>query len=78
MLGFLEKSFPNIPTIPLLGKAGTIAVGAYFLSKRGGMGGPILRDVSLAAASIAGYQLGHDGRISGDIADQVHGIASQV
>ena len=81
-LGFIEKSFPSLPTIPLIGRAGTVALGAYFLSKRGGMGGSILRDVALAGAAIAGYQLGHNGKISGDVmgdvAPQVSGIAAQV
>jgi hypothetical protein len=43
----------------------------------------IARDVSIAAAAIAGYQLGKTGKIEGDdvmgdIVPQVSGIASQV
>jgi hypothetical protein len=81
--GFLEKSFPAFPTIPMLGRAGTIAVVGHFLSKRGGMGAKgIVRDVTFAAAVIAGYELGKDGKISGDldgeIPAQVRGLASQV
>jgi len=81
--GFLEKSFPSFPTIPMLGRAGTIAVVGHFLSKRGGMGAKgIVRDVTFAAAVIAGYELGRDGKISGDvdgeIPAQVRGLASQV
>lgn len=60
--GFIEKQ-PNIPTIPMLGRAGSIAVGAYFL---GGQKPGLAQDVCLAAAVIAGYQLGRDGKISGD------------
>lgn len=82
VLGFIEKSFPTLPTVPIIGRAGTIALGAYFLSRRGGMGGTILRDVALAASAVAGYQLGHTGKISGDVmgdvAPQVSGIAAQV
>lgn len=79
--GFIEKSFPNLPTIPMLGRAGTIAAAAYFL--RGKLPA-IAQDVGVAAAAIAGYQLGKEGKISGDdyvdgdIAPQVNGIAAQV
>lgn len=83
--GFLEKSFPTFPTIPMLGRAGTIAVAAHFIGKRSGFGGQaggIVQDVGLAAAVIAGYELGRDGKISGDldgeIPAQVRGLASQV
>lgn len=77
-LGFIEKSFPNLPTVPLIGRKGTIAIAAYMLHKRG-TGGGILRDVAIAAAVLAGYELGKDGKISGDVADQISGnIAAQV
>jgi hypothetical protein len=79
-LGFLEKTFPNMPTVPVIGRAGTIAIGAYFLSKQGGIGGgQILHDVALAGAVIAGYQLGKQGKVSGDLdGDDVSGLAAQV
>lgn len=81
-LGFIEKSFPNLPTVPLIGRKGTIAIAAYMLHKRG-TGGGILRDVAIAAAVLAGYELGKEGRISGEVmgelAPQVSGdIAAQV
>jgi hypothetical protein len=76
--GFIEKSFPGLPTVPLVGRAGTVAIAAYFIGKRGGMGGGIVQDVGKAAAVIAGYQLGSTGKISGNIPSQVHGIAAQV
>jgi hypothetical protein len=78
--GFIEKQFPTLPTLPIVGRAGTIALGAYYFAKsRGG----IIRDVAIAAAVIAGYQIGSTGRISGldgDIAAQVSGggVAAQV
>jgi hypothetical protein len=59
--GFIEKMFPNMPTIPLLGKSGTVALAAYFF----GGSHPIVKDVGIAAAAIAGYSLGKDGAISG-------------
>lgn len=75
-LGFVDKLLgSSIPTIPILGRAGTIALGAYFLAK--GRGG-IMRDIAISGASIAGYQFGTTGKVSGEIPDQVHGIAAQV
>lgn len=83
-MGFIEKQFPNLPTVPVLGRAGTIAIGAYLLSKRGGMGGGIMRDVALAGAVLAGYQIGKTGQVAGDVMgdvmgdDDVSGLAAQV
>jgi hypothetical protein len=74
-LGFIEKQFPDIPTIPLVGKKGTIAIAAYFAAKNGL---PFARDIGMVAAGLAGYELGRDGQISGDVVPQVRGIASQV
>ena len=44
------------------------------------MGGGILRDVALAAAAVAGYELGGTGKISGDYPPEMglHGVASQI
>lgn len=83
VLGFIEKQFPTLPTVPLLGRAGTIALGAYFLGKQGSGSSPIFRDVALAGAAIAGYQLGKEGKVSGDDDyvsgdEQVRGVAAQV
>lgn len=83
IFGFIEKKFgASLPTIPVIGKAGTITVVAYLLGKRGGMGGGMIRDVAIAGAVIAGYQLGSTGKVSGDLdgelADQIHGLAAQV
>jgi len=75
VFGYIEKTWGDkIPTLPMIGKAGTVAVAAYFVSKRGGM--PIARDVAIAAAAIAGYQLGKEGKVSGD--DDISGLASTV
>lgn len=62
-LGFLDKSATAIPTIPVLGKAGTIAVAAHFF----GHGKPgLVTDVRNAAAAVAAYEYGSKGAISGD------------
>lgn len=74
-LGFIDKSFPQLPTIPVLGRAGSIALYAYMASK--GRAGGIFRDVALCGATLAGYQLGSAGHVSG-VVPQVSGIAAQV
>jgi hypothetical protein len=80
-LGFIEKSFgASLPTVPLIGRKGTIALGAFYLGK--GKGG-LWRDVAIAGAVLAGYELGATGKISGDdmvgeVVSQVSGLAAQV
>jgi hypothetical protein len=79
--GFIEKSFgAQLPTLPIIGRAGTITLIAYYFSK--GRAGGILKDVARAGAVLAGYQIGTTGKIAGDevvgIVPQVSGIAAQV
>jgi len=62
-VGFLEKQFPNLPTLPVIGKKGAIALAAYMLHGKH----PFVRDVGLAASAIAGYELGSTGRVTGDV-----------
>lgn len=66
-LGFLEKQsfIEMLPELPIVGRKGAIAIAAYFLHKKG-FGGPIMRDIAIAAACTAGYQLGKEGKISGN------------
>lgn len=73
-LGYLDKQNLAIPTIPLLGKAGTIAAALYFFAPKTG----IWAEAALAAIAVAGYELGNKGSISGDVAPQVRGLAAQV
>jgi hypothetical protein len=77
VLGMVDKSGTTLPTVPFLGRAGTVAVAALFLGKGRGLWG----DVALAAAAIAGYEMGSTGKIAGDdvagIVPQVSGIAAQ-
>ena len=82
-LGFINKSFPSLPTLPIIGRSGTIAIGAYFLAKHmGGGASGILRDVAMAGAAVAGFELGTTGKVAGDVdgdlAPQVSGVAAQV
>ncbi len=78
--GFIEKMLPPTMTLPVVGRAGTIAIGAFYMGK--GKAG-IVSDVALAAAVIAGYQLGSTGKVSGaevmgEVTPQMGGIAAQV
>lgn len=72
--GFIIKQFPTLPTVPMLGQAGTVALAAYFFGGKH----KIIGDVGVAAAAIAGFQLGSEGHIHGEVTPQIHGIASQV
>jgi hypothetical protein len=80
IFGFVEKTFPTLPTVPILGRAGTIAIACYFIGRNSRMGGGIVRDVALAAAAVAGHELGLTGKVSGDYPPEMglHGIASQI
>ena len=71
-VGFIEKSFPNLPTLPLIGRKGAIALGAFFLHGKH----PLVADIGLAAAAISGYELGSAGHITGDVMGGT--IASQM
>jgi hypothetical protein len=62
VVGFIERNWGDqIPSIPLLGRKGTIALACYFMAPKN----KILQDAGKAAASIAGYELGATGAISG-------------
>lgn len=60
--GYLEKQWPGLPTIPFLGKSGTVAVACYMFGAKH----PLVKDVGIAAAAIAGYSLGKEGKVAGD------------
>jgi hypothetical protein len=71
--GFIEKQFgPQLPTLPIVGRAGTITLGAYYMSK--GKGG-LMRDIAICGAVLSGYQIGSTGKISGEM---MGGIAAQI
>lgn len=71
-LGYIDKTGVNIPTLPVLGRAGTIALGCYFFRSKS----PWIRDACVAAAAIASYEQMRMGSISG-VASQLGGIAAQ-
>lgn len=60
-VGLIEKTFPNLPTLPMVGRKGAIALAIYFLEPKE----RILQDVGIAAAAISGHELGKTGAISG-------------
>lgn len=72
--GYLEKNVTQIPTLPLIGKSGAIALIAYFM---GGKSPGIIADIGNAASVIAGYSFGATGRVSG-LTPAVGGVAAQI
>lgn len=80
VIGFIEKQFPTLPTLPVVGKKGAIAGIGYALAGKGGTIGKIARDVAMVAAGLAGYEYGSTGKVTGDesVVRQVSGIAAQV
>lgn len=66
LFGFAVKQgwVAKLPPIPLVGRTGTAAIVLHFLAKRGG--GEYVKRAAVAAAVIAGYQLGSTGSILGD------------
>lgn len=76
-VGFLEKTFGDkIPTLPVVGKKGAIAIAAYYFadSKRGWV-----EDVGIAAAALAGYEFGTTGKITGSVmGEDDGGLAAQM
>lgn len=68
LYGYAVKSglVAKLPAIPVLGRTGTAAILLDYWSRHGG--GNIAHRAARAAAAIAGYQLGAEGKISGDFA----------
>lgn len=66
LFGFMVKQgwIAKLPAIPLVGRTGTAAIALHFLAKRGG--GEYVKRAAVAAAVIAGYQLGSTGSILGE------------
>jgi len=73
-VGFIEKQFgAHLPTLPLVGRKGAIALGCYFF----GGNNTLVRDIGIAAAAISGYELGKTGAISGSVMG-ADGLAAQI
>lgn len=67
MFGYAVKQgwVDKLPPIPIIGRTGTAALLADYFSKGGRS--PALKKFAVAAATLAGYQLGHDGKVTGDL-----------
>jgi hypothetical protein len=61
-VGFLEKSFgAKIPSIPVVGRKGAIAIGMYLFAPKN----EIAQNIGTAAAALSGYEMAKEGKISG-------------
>lgn len=67
LYGYAVKSglVAKLPEIPVVGRTGTAAILLDYWSRHGG--GQLAHRAARAAAAIAGYQLGAEGKISGDL-----------
>lgn len=69
LYGYAVKSglVAKLPEIPVLGRTGTAAILLDYWGRHGG--GNLVHRAARAAAAIAGYQLGAEGKITGDFAE---------
>lgn len=76
-LGWLDKiaEEKSLPTLPIIGRAGTIGLIAYFVRGQGGLGGWAAK-IARAGFTVAGYQYLRHGKVEGD--DSVMGDMSTV
>jgi len=65
VLGLIDKSGMDIPTLPYVGRAGTLAIAAYVGERYLGFGS-WADDAATGFGTIALYELGKEGSISGD------------
>jgi hypothetical protein len=67
LFGFAVKSgyIAKLPAIPVIGRTGTAAILLQYFSRHGG--GQLAGKAAMAAAVLAGYQLGSEGHITGDM-----------
>ena len=63
LLGFIDKSGFNVPTLPFLGKAGTIGVAAWAAGRY--LKSKTAEDMATGMLAIAAYELGKEGKIDG-------------
>jgi len=62
-LSLLDKV--GLPEIPVVGKTGSIAIIAYFLSKQGGQIGAVARVICTVSVAMAAKQMLDQGHVSG-------------
>ena len=63
LLGVLDKQGTELPTVPMLGRAGTLGVATYFVGKQ--MRSPALDHAATGFLSIALYQFAREGKVAG-------------
>lgn len=73
VLGYLDKAGTKVPTIPVLGRAGTLAIAAYYGGKQFHM--PMVKRAAVGFACIALYEFMRDGKIAGVDGD-VDGVST--
>lgn len=73
ILGYLDKNGTQIPTVPMLGRAGTLAVIAYFLRGKS----PYISHAAAGFAAIAAYEFTREGSVSGRGRVSGAGVAMQ-
>jgi len=77
LLGYIDANGINVPTLPMLGRAGTLALACHFFAGKGGQWGGWLRAASKTFAGIATYEQVRDGAIKGDVGEYFDNIAPQ-
>jgi len=65
VLGWLDAQGTKIPTVPMLGRAGTVGVATYLIYRQS-KGNRMLSHIATGALTIAAYELANKGSISGD------------
>jgi hypothetical protein len=70
-LGVLDSKGTKLPTVPVLGRAGTCGVALYYLGKH--MKAPMVSHAATGFLAIAAYEMGKSGAISGVDGDSVIG-----
>jgi hypothetical protein len=63
LLGLIDKSGIDVPTLPFLGKAGTLGVAAWAIGRY--MHSPWAEDAATGFLAIAAYELASQGSIAG-------------
>jgi hypothetical protein len=63
VMGFIDKEGTSIPTLPVVGRAGTVAIAAWALGKYMGVG--LARKLAPGIGAIALYELVKTGKVDG-------------
>jgi hypothetical protein len=61
-VGMVEKYFPNLPSLPVIGRKGAIALAVYAMQPKH----KLLQDLGVAAAALSGYQFAKENKVTGN------------